>query len=579
MFLTASNRFEAPTGKLLEPDDTLPASCYCKHKKKTAKKTSQIRSIALIFFLLACLYWLYKVYTNATGGLGHNNSERSSAASRTKLKLISVFNRHGDRSPSDSLPPGDEFAQRPKFFWPNGMSNLTDSGKFRQFRVGLELRKRYEDLLDYNASHYLAFSSPIFRCQESLEQTLRGLFDIEWPLGRGLKLIDQYNADTAGNSDCLAGGNSLNGPQTACSQHRHLILPGGSGSPLEFKQIAINTETLPMLTYTFLNNCKYRLEHPTPIDANLSHSEHIAQLKGIEKLKHILKTEYATGWAFEALGLFSTLSSEIRLARTRATINYGHRNFEWATQKVAEYAPAQVTLFDLYEEAAVLGYRDRIVGTARYIQLGPLISSMIMSQEVALGRTPSATKSVSQTGFDSAGLYNQKRAVVYSTHDSILQLLMHQLGLIRADDADFATRFDRSHRAGDVEQLMAGLRMCKFGMSLVFELYEMDAVTPMGSGDDDEVAPKFAFLQASLYNQEDGKYSPVEYKKLKLGKVCKQLFLEQNQHLNQLYMDEQFFSQEKFPLDQSMNCPFELFRNVTSDYLINSTQLSQLCST
>lgn len=581
MFLTTDNNRtqEELVGKLqLKPDEPLPLSCYCK-KKKPPKTPSQIRSIALIFFLLACLYWLYKAYTNATGGLGHNSDHQADhhggVRSRTKLKLISVFNRHGDRSPSDPLPPGDEFAKRPSFFWPNGLSNLTDSGKFRQFRVGLELRKRYEDLLDYNASHYLALSSPIFRCQESLEYTLRGLFDIEWPLSRGLKLIDEYNADIADYKDCLAFGSTIDGNSSTCHQHQYLILPSGAGSPLESKQIKIDTETVPTLSYTYLNACKYRLEHPTPVDRNLFNSPAIAQLKGLGRLKNILEEKYATGWKFEALGLHSTLSSEIRLARTRKTINYGRRNFEWVTQLVPEYEPTRITWFDLYEEVALLGYRDRIVGTADYIQLGPMISSMIISQQVVLGQLPidNGKDSPNNRTFESASLYEGKKAVIYSTHDSIMQLLLHRLGFIRADEADYETRFSNNHEADDVEQLLAGLRMSKFGLSLVFELYEMDA------GPNSSDAMKFPFVQVSLYNEEDGKHAPIDYRKLKLGELCGRLFREQNPNLAQADLDKLFYDQEEFPLDRDLSCPFELFKNVTSNYMMNSSQLNELCKT
>uniref|UniRef100_A0A6G1SIW7 acid phosphatase n=1 Tax=Aceria tosichella TaxID=561515 RepID=A0A6G1SIW7_9ACAR len=620
MFLTASNRSGRPSEKpmLNEPDEHQAApllSCYCRQtKKKTpTKKTSQIRSIALIFFLLACLYWLYKVYTNATG-LGGNNSARDndggggSGESRSKLKLINVFNRHGDRAPN-SLPPGDEFNQRPKFFWPNGLSNLTDTGKFRTFRMGLELRKRYEDLLDYNASHYLAFSSPLYRCQESLEHTLHGLFDLDWPISRGLNLISRYNADVAGNKDCLASAatassSSLSTSQSdsrskpnvdstttsattiSCSRSQHLILPNGAGSPSEYKRITIDTTTIPTLTYDYLNNCTYRREHPTPIDRNLSASNAIAQLKGIKRLEEILETNYGRQWDFGALSLHSTLGAELRLARTRDTINYGRRNFDWLTQLVPEYNSATgITLADLYEQATVFGYRDRIVGTADYIQLGPMISSVIKSQQVAL-RGQADGKKMDPNGtikFDSAQLYAGKKAIIYSTHDSILQQLLHRLGFIRADGADFETRFSEKRDADDVEQFLAGLKMSKYGMSLVFELYEMDADqrTPIAEDDDtnDQMIGngKFAFVQVSLYNQEDGKYKAIEYKKLKLGQLCRRLFQEQNPLSTKAQLDSSFYDPDEFPLDPDFSCPFELFKNVTSHFMINSNRLDELC--
>jgi hypothetical protein len=596
-----------PEEKLLVADESSSSSapifgCYCRQKKKTAARKSgtQIRSIALVLFFFACVYWLYKVYTNATGGPANNSSHHhhqqtgASIRSRTRLKLINVFNRHGERSPNEP-PPGDEFTRKTKFFWPNGRSNLTDSGRFRQFRVGLELRKRYEDFLDFNASHYLAFSSPIYRCQESMEYTLRGLFDIDWPLSRGLKFIEQYNAGVSSKLDCLASNKYelLGGSDASPATCDHaLSLPSGSGSPLEYKQIKIDTESVPTLTYDFLTNCKYRLDHPTPVDTNLSASAAVSKLKGTGKLQRILENEYGSPWAFKSLSLWSTLAIEIGLARTRSTVHYGSRNYKWATQLVVEYDPVPITLFDLYEQVALLAYRDRVAGTADYIQLGPMISSMIASQRVALERAklpanqPSYhQKARAKYGFKSHDLYVNKKAVFYSSHDTVLQLLLHRLGVIAADEADYETRFKNWRQSDDIEQLMAGLRMAKFGMSLVFELYEMKEDGEDGDGgerahkDGNEQAAvgSFAFVEVSLYNQEDGKHRPVEYRKLNLGQICERLFLEQNPSSSWAELDRAFYDQKRFPIDRRLSCPFGLFENITSRYMIDSDKLDQLC--
>ncbi|CAA3033342.1 Hypothetical predicted protein, partial [Olea europaea subsp. europaea] len=132
-------------------------------KPSFLEKYANIRFAGFVFFILASIFCLYKIYDLS----GKPSDAYKRPILTHQLKLVSFIGRHGDRSPSDALPKGDKHANKINFFWPNGMSNLTDAGEMRQFRIGLELRRRYGDFLDYNASRYLAFSSPIYRCKDS----------------------------------------------------------------------------------------------------------------------------------------------------------------------------------------------------------------------------------------------------------------------------------------------------------------------------------------------------------------------------------------------------------------------------
>lgn len=457
---------------------------------------------------------------------------------------------------------GDPHTQWTHQIWPNGMSNLTDLGKFRQYKKGLELRHRYQHYLDFNSSSFLAFSSSMYRCQESLSETLRGLFSNEWPISSGLQLAAEYSrANCSLNATCSLKSN----------------LPAGFLWPHDYKQIPIDTQTFPMLRYEYLNRCKYRLAHPTPVDVDLRASKAIKDLPGLDKLAEVLQSKYAMRLNFTALGLWSTITNELRLIKTRDTLDWSRVHFDWVTKAIDSNKTATtggkqrpVTLFDLHEQVAVFGYRDRIVDVARYVQLGPIVTSLVESQKTALGQSSAP----GQVALTPSQMYANKKMIFYSSHDSILQLLMHGLNIIdtHEDELSFEQRSNKWAAASDHEQYLAGLRMSKFGMSMLVELWEAQEVASDKQSNNNN---KLAYVQAYLYNREEA-LAGVHYARLQFGSICRRLFrkLYPNEDLD----SSQFYANfGQFKLSEKFSCPFELFKNVTSKFMVSGKQLSDLC--
>lgn len=414
------------------------------------------------------------------------------------------------------------------------LENLTDVGRFRQYRIGLELRRQYSKYLGYDSSRILAFSSPLYRCIESLELILQGLYNIDWPMGRGIH--------AALEKDCVH------------------CLPSGSGSALEWRSVGINTTFLPALFYGFLNSCKYRKEHPSPVDQDLTRSEDISALVGLEKLAEVLLQHYKQPMSLSALGLWSTIGSELNLVRTRSTMKYADHYSDWINTVVSKRGDQSINLFDLYEQMSVFGYRDRVVGLANYVQTGPILTSIVESQLVALRGVASSERQQ---------VYKNKKLIIYSSHDSILQLVLHTLKVIDADGESFEDRFYHWAYSGDqLGQFLAGLKMSSFGFSMKFELFEMELESKPGTS--------FAHVQLSIYNQEDGKYTPIDYRLVALGDACQRLFFFKYPEAGQA--DLQHFYDSYFPIDKTYSCPFELFRNVTSEFMIENHKLEQICA-
>ena len=453
---------------------------------------------------------------------------------------------------------GDPHGRNVSLFWPHGLNNLTDLGHLRMHRLGLELRRRYSHFLSYDPQQVVAFSSNFVRCQQSLNDTLMGLFNNLWLVEDGRQLaIDYMNRQAPTRS-----------PE-AC--HSLANLPTGSGSPDAWRQVQLDLETIPSLAYTYLNNCPFRRSHPSPVDANLSASAAIGELPDIETLANLFMERYHLKFNFTALALWSNTAAELRLVRTQATLAYGRHLFDWVNRPLAGYkSSAQIQLFDLFEQVSVFAYRDRIVGEADYIQLAPIISSLVQSQLVALNWPgPSYRPEV-------AGKFRDKRLVIYSSHDSILQLLLHRLAIIDLNGESFERRFRKFRRADDETKFLAGFKMSEFGMSLAVELWEAkrelaDDEAAMGARSGG-AGNRFAYLQAALYNRRDGVHQPVGYKRVGLGSACRRLF----RRLHPTASLKRFYSAD-FPIDDHQSCPFELFLNVTGQYVYDSEKFAKWC--
>lgn len=379
----------------------------------------------------------------------------------------------------------------------------------------------------------IAFSSPIYRCIESLEQTLRGLYNTEWTKDKGRSILGKCNT-----TDCFGSG---------------------SGSPDEWRLVPIDQKTVPSLVYEYLNNCKYRKENPSPVDFDLMSDPEIKSLVGVEQLKALLQDRYNQNFSYPVTGVWSTIASEMSLVRTRSTIEYTSHYADWVNRPVSKTRRHldPITLYDLHEQVTVLAYQDRVVDEARYIQIGPIITSLIESQLVALGHN--STNERMKT-------YKDKKMIFYSSHDSILQLLLSQLGLIHIE-GDFQSRFQKWHKSHDeVGKFLSGLKMCSYGSSIRFELIQMEIP---GKTD------KFSYVRAYIYNKEDPKFEAIDYKPVEFGSACRRVFEQQNPNASSKELSR--FYNPVFQVDFKYSCPFELFRNVTANMMFDEQKIHRLC--
>ncbi|KAF3423609.1 hypothetical protein E2986_12476 [Frieseomelitta varia] len=100
-------------------------------------------------------------------------------AVRAELKLVNVIFRHGDRTPDasdDEKYPNDPYLNYS--YYPMGRGQLTNTGKMREYTLGLFLRERYEDFLGelYIPDEVSVLSSDYDRTKMSLQLVLAGLY-------------------------------------------------------------------------------------------------------------------------------------------------------------------------------------------------------------------------------------------------------------------------------------------------------------------------------------------------------------------------------------------------------------------
>lgn len=102
---------------------------------------------------------------------------QSSHSVADELKFVHVITRHGDRTPT-SFYPTDPYKNETEF-WPEGLGQLTNVGKYRMFRLGQALRERYNDFLSDSPREVSVRSSASERCLESAEALAAGLYPPE----------------------------------------------------------------------------------------------------------------------------------------------------------------------------------------------------------------------------------------------------------------------------------------------------------------------------------------------------------------------------------------------------------------
>ena len=103
------------------------------------------------------------------------------------LKLLQIVHRHGDRAPTEFT--ANDLYQN-ESYWPQGIGELTNKGKYRLYKTGQFIRKEYQQYLGdkYSPREVYARSSITDRCIESLSSLLAGAYppnSKEWQWNNG----------------------------------------------------------------------------------------------------------------------------------------------------------------------------------------------------------------------------------------------------------------------------------------------------------------------------------------------------------------------------------------------------------
>ncbi|XP_011864393.1 PREDICTED: venom acid phosphatase Acph-1-like isoform X1 [Vollenhovia emeryi] len=101
------------------------------------------------------------------------------ADAKPELKLVNVVFRHGDRTPDNNgheMYPNDPYLNYS--FYPEGLGQLTNQGKMREYQLGIALGHRYKEFLGklYLPKLVQGHSSDYDRTKMSLQLVLAALF-------------------------------------------------------------------------------------------------------------------------------------------------------------------------------------------------------------------------------------------------------------------------------------------------------------------------------------------------------------------------------------------------------------------
>lgn len=99
--------------------------------------------------------------------------QRLNSKAGPKLIWLLFMHRHGDRTPIN-MAPRDPYNNIK--YWPEGFGNLINPGRFRMYKLGKFIRKRYENFLTDNMREIYSRSSDVERCIESANALLAGLY-------------------------------------------------------------------------------------------------------------------------------------------------------------------------------------------------------------------------------------------------------------------------------------------------------------------------------------------------------------------------------------------------------------------
>lgn len=404
------------------------------------------------------------------------------------------------------------------------------------FLMGVALRRRYQQFLDFEPNSVLALTSNSFRCKQSQQATLRGLFSIHATLENGLELARKWR------------------------DRDFAHLPDGPGTSPIWREIPQDSAFLPSLDEEWYKKTAYARNHPSPLNVDIRNDSAISQLPGIERLCTLIKSRYLLQ-CDATIDLWTQIECELYLDRTKTTLHFVDHFADWILQEVAREPNSgeTINLYELFEEVMFLAYLRRIDSNVHYLIASPIVESLIESQAVALGQ-------LKPSEGERAAKYLGKKLVLGSSHDLIISILLHNLGLLPIEAATWQHRLLEAKRArlSDVELYRQGLKMPHFGLSVRFELVELR----------NELANvSLPLVRLAIYSEPDPSAGQIEWTPAPLGQVCKRTFREIYGERDQ---DLRFFYPKGLQLNEQFECPFELFKNVSARMRMDQSKYTQI---
>ena len=281
------------------------------------------------------------------------------------LRLLQIVVRHGDRTITQ-IYPKDPFRNLTEY-WFEGLGELTAPGKYRMYKLGETLRQQYQQFLgsNYSPREVYARSSAKSRCLESLSSLLSAFYPPD---------NDQWKWDN--KSDPQLG--SLWQPIPIYtvpfdSMNSDRLLRTEAFCPKVDQEMA-RLENRQYVQNIIRNESKFLQE--------------LSQLVGVKQIRTLL----------DCKNVYDHLITEYE------------RGYKWSDSNIwsPEY---EKSIFErLLPLTELLWFNEWNSTVVQRLRAGPLIEEL--------------TKNMKQVVVSSQ---NSKKVYLYSTHDSMIALLLHSL--------------------------------------------------------------------------------------------------------------------------------------------------------
>lgn len=494
--------------------------------------------------------------------------------------------------------------------WPRGLQNLTDIGRLRMFKIGLELSRLYRfPLSAYNSSNILALSSNFPRCIESTESVLRGFYNSETTT-----LDESIEELIAIDTYCQIDANKFKKVEQS-SQSRLCNLLANSSTDFatnEWKNIQIDTQSLVALRSKFVvDNCPKFNKTNCIIYDNLNNSQNLTSMAGFRELQEHISLPFGIPFNYDLINFYGSLNPILKLSSLPVVRKALLPHIKWIAQQIdidnndseangngnSNYnRNHNLTLLKTYDALNMMA--DTICvdsGMASKLQNYPLITSIIESQASALDQADNIYTNNSSL---SSKIYKDKKLILYGTHDTIIESLLNQLNVRKriddghsylqeykhviksnqANNDDYKNAHNHHH---ELNGLISGIRRAEPGASLVFELWKTRDDNDNKNSTSNGMFPvsnakQFPYVRLLIYQREDPIHQRIQFERVKLGSVCRRTFLGLHPSNDQVEL-EKFFSMAPVSFNRDFDCPFELWKNITSNQMMSHETFQNEC--